>query len=208
MRLRTTRCSTAAQLKPGETLLVLGAGGGVGLAAVELGKIAGARVIAIASSDEKLDAARAHGADAAINYGAGDLREQLKEATGGKGVDVVYDPVGGRHTEAALRIAGVARAPAGGRLRGRRDPADPGEPAADQGCVGGRRVLGRVRHARAAGEPDDADRTLRLARRGQAAAARVAPLPAGGRAAARSRRLLARRAVGKLGASSRGLDIR
>lgn len=92
-----------AQLKDGETLAVLGAGGGVGLAAVELGKIAGARVIAIASSDEKLDAARAHGADAAINYGTGDLREQLKEATGGKGVDVIYDPVGGRHTEAALR---------------------------------------------------------------------------------------------------------
>jgi len=91
------------QLKAGESLVVLGAGGGVGLAAVELGKIAGARVIAVASSDEKLDAARAHGADDGINYGATDLREALKTATGGKGADVIYDPVGGRHTEAALR---------------------------------------------------------------------------------------------------------
>lgn len=91
------------QLKAGETLVVLGAGGGVGLAAVELGKIAGARVIAVASSDEKLDAARAHGADDGINYGATDLREALKTATGGKGADVIYDPVGGKHTEAALR---------------------------------------------------------------------------------------------------------
>jgi NADPH2:quinone reductase len=91
------------QLKAGETLVVLGAGGGVGLAAVELGKIAGARVIAVASSDEKLAAARAHGADETINYGSTDLREALKAVTGGKGADVIYDPVGGKHTEAALR---------------------------------------------------------------------------------------------------------
>jgi NADPH2:quinone reductase len=91
------------QLKAGETLAVLGAGGGVGLAAVELGKIAGARVVAVASSEDKLTAARAHGADATINYGSDDLREALKAATSGKGADVIYDPVGGRHTEAALR---------------------------------------------------------------------------------------------------------
>jgi NADPH:quinone reductase len=91
------------QLKQGETLAVLGAGGGVGLAAVELGKIAGARVIAVASSEEKLDAARERGADVAINYSTGDLREELKAATNGQGVDVVYDPVGGKHTETALR---------------------------------------------------------------------------------------------------------
>ncbi len=91
------------QLKAGETLAVLGAGGGVGLAAVELGKIAGARVIAVASSEEKLEAARTHGADDTINYVRSDLREALKSATGGKGVDVIYDPVGGKHTEAALR---------------------------------------------------------------------------------------------------------
>lgn len=91
------------QLKAGETLVVLGAGGGVGLAAVELAKIAGARVIAVASSEAKLAAARDHGADETINYSAADLREALKAATSGKGVDVVYDPVGGAHTEAALR---------------------------------------------------------------------------------------------------------
>jgi NADPH2:quinone reductase len=91
------------QLKAGETLLVLGAGGGVGLAAVELGRIAGARVIAAASSDEKLAAAREHGADEGINYSATDLREAVKSLTAGKGADVIYDPVGGPHTEAALR---------------------------------------------------------------------------------------------------------
>ena len=91
------------QLKAGETLLVLGAGGGVGLAAVELGKLAGARVIAAASSDEKLDAARRLGADALINYSKADLREAVRAATGDRGVDVVYDPVGGAHTAAALR---------------------------------------------------------------------------------------------------------
>ena len=92
-----------AGLKAGETLAVLGAGGGVGLAAVELGKIAGATVIAAASSDEKLAAAREHGADVSINYGRVDLREALKESTGGRGVDVIYDPVGGRYAESALR---------------------------------------------------------------------------------------------------------
>jgi NADPH2:quinone reductase len=90
-------------LKGGETLLVLGAGGGVGLAAVELGKIAGARVIAAASSEEKLQAAREHGADVLVDYAKQDLREAVKAATDGKGVDMVYDPVGGPLTEAAIR---------------------------------------------------------------------------------------------------------
>jgi NADPH2:quinone reductase len=90
-------------LKSGETLLVLGAGGGVGLAAVELGRVAGARVIAAASSAEKLEAARAHGADVLIDYAKQDLREAVKAATEGKGADVVYDPVGGPLTEAAVR---------------------------------------------------------------------------------------------------------
>jgi NADPH2:quinone reductase len=90
-------------LKSGETLLVLGAGGGVGLAAVELGKVAGARVIAAASSAEKLAAAREHGADVLIDYSRQDLREAVKAATEGKGADVVYDPVGGPLTEAAVR---------------------------------------------------------------------------------------------------------
>jgi NADPH2:quinone reductase len=91
------------QLQAGETLLVLGAGGGVGLAAVELGKAAGARVLAAASTDEKLAAAHARGADALINYSSLDLREAVKTLTDGKGANVIYDPVGGAYTEPALR---------------------------------------------------------------------------------------------------------
>jgi NADPH2:quinone reductase len=84
-----------ANLKPGETLLVLGAAGGVGLAAVELGKAAGARVIAAASSAEKLAAARTAGADELIDYSDGELKDKVKALTAGKGADVIYDPVGG-----------------------------------------------------------------------------------------------------------------
>lgn len=90
------------QLKAGETLLVLGAAGGVGLTAVEIGKALGARVIAAASSPEKLAIARAHGADETIDYAAEDLRARVKELAP-KGVDVVYDPVGGDAFDAALR---------------------------------------------------------------------------------------------------------
>jgi NADPH2:quinone reductase len=92
-----------AALQPGETLLVLGAAGGVGLAAVELGKLMGATVIAAASSEEKLAVCRSRGADATINYSSEDLRERLKELTQGRGADVVYDPVGGAYSELALR---------------------------------------------------------------------------------------------------------
>lgn len=92
-----------AQLKPGETLLVLGAAGGVGLTAVELGKVMGAHVIAAASSDDKLRLAQHYGADELLNYSDGDLREKVKALTGGGGVDVIYDPVGGRLAEPALR---------------------------------------------------------------------------------------------------------
>ncbi len=90
-------------LKAGETLLVLGAAGGVGLAAIEIGKALGARVIACASSAEKLEVCRQHGADETINYAAEDLRERIKEITAGKGVDVIYDAVGGPYTEPAFR---------------------------------------------------------------------------------------------------------
>jgi len=90
-------------LQAGETMLVLGAAGGVGLAAIEIGRILGARVIACASTDEKLAVCRQHGADETINYAAEDLRERIKVLTGGRGPDVVYDPVGGAYTEQALR---------------------------------------------------------------------------------------------------------
>ena len=92
-----------AQLKAGETLLVLGAAGGTGLSAIELGKLMGARVIAAASSDEKLALCRELGADETINYATEDLRERLRTLTAGRGADVVYDPVGGAYTEPALR---------------------------------------------------------------------------------------------------------
>jgi NADPH2:quinone reductase len=92
-----------ARIQPAESLLVLGAGGGVGLAAVELGSILGARVIAAASSEAKLQAARNAGARECINYASESLRERLKTLTQGKGVDVVYDPVGGDLFEQALR---------------------------------------------------------------------------------------------------------
>jgi NADPH2:quinone reductase len=92
-----------AHIKPGETLLVLGAAGGVGLASVELGKLMGARVIAAASSDEKLEVCKQYGADDVINYTNEDLRERVKSLTGGNGVDVIVDPLGGNYSEPALR---------------------------------------------------------------------------------------------------------
>ncbi|WP_288371910.1 NADPH:quinone oxidoreductase family protein [uncultured Marinobacter sp.] len=92
-----------ANLQPGETLLVLGASGGVGLAAVELGKAMGAKVIAAASSSEKLRIAKDAGADELINYTDEPLKDAVKKLTRGKGVDVIYDPVGGDFTEQALR---------------------------------------------------------------------------------------------------------
>ena len=91
------------ELKKGETLLVLGAAGGVGLAAIEIAKALGARVIACASSEEKLAVCREHGADATINYAAEDLRERVKALTEDRGVNVVYDPVGGPYSEPAFR---------------------------------------------------------------------------------------------------------
>jgi NADPH2:quinone reductase len=95
-----------ARLRPGETLLVLGAAGGVGTAAVSLGKLLGARVVAATSSAAKLEVCRALGADALVDYSTEDLRTRLKEITGGRGVDVVFDPVGGALAEPALRSTG------------------------------------------------------------------------------------------------------
>ncbi len=92
-----------ARIAPGEIVAVLGASGGAGLAAVEIAKAYGARVIAVASSPEKLGVCEAHGADELIDYSRGDLRDQLKAASGGRGVDIVYDCVGGGQSEKALR---------------------------------------------------------------------------------------------------------
>ena len=95
-----------AQLKAGETLVVLGASGGVGLAAVELGKLMGARVIACASTDEKLALCKEYGAEEGINYSTEDLKTRIKELTDGKGADVIYDPIGDKFSEPALRAMG------------------------------------------------------------------------------------------------------
>src|SRR5262249_31692479 len=92
-----------AQLRAGETLAVLGAAGGVGVAAVEIGKLMGARGVACASSAQKLDFARPHGAHLVVNYAEEDLKDALRRVTDGRGPDVIYDPVGGSATEAALR---------------------------------------------------------------------------------------------------------
>lgn len=92
-----------AHLQAGETLLVLGAAGGVGVAAIQLGKLLGARVIAAASTAEKVAFCKQMGADEGIHYGAEDLKERVKALTGGEGADVIYDPVGGPYAEAALR---------------------------------------------------------------------------------------------------------
>ncbi len=100
-----------ADLKPGETLLVHGAAGGVGLAAVEVGKALGAEVIATAGGPEKLEIARAHGADHLVDYRSEDIRERVKALTGGRGADVVFDPVGGEVFMASLRAVAW-----GGRL--------------------------------------------------------------------------------------------
>jgi len=93
-------------LGAGETLLVLGAAGGVGLAAIEVGKLLGARVIAAASGPGKLAIARQHGADETINYTVGDLRDRVRSLTDGKGVDVVFDPVGGEAFKQSVRCIG------------------------------------------------------------------------------------------------------
>lgn len=92
-----------ARLQPGETVLVLGAAGGVGITAVEMAKAMGATVIAAASTEEKLALAKKMGADHLVNYSEGSLKDKVKEITGGRGVDVVYDPVGGDFSEQALR---------------------------------------------------------------------------------------------------------
>lgn len=95
-----------AKIQPGETMLVLGAAGGVGTTAIELGKLMGAKVIAAASSAEKLELCKQLGADEVINYNEVSLKDTVKEMTGGKGVDVVYDPVGGDYAEPAIRSMG------------------------------------------------------------------------------------------------------
>ena len=121
-------------IRPGETLAILGAAGGAGLAAVEIGALLGARVIACASSPEKLALAREHGAAEGIDYAADDLRAGLRRLAP-NGLDALYDTVGGALAEPALRSMGWERTLSRRRLRRRRDSEDPAQPAAiEKGC--------------------------------------------------------------------------
>jgi len=127
-----------ANLQPGETVLVLGAAGGVGITAVELAKQMGATVIAAASSAEKLELTQKMGADHLINYSEESLKDRIKEITGGKGVDVVYDPVGGDISETAISSSWFCR---------RRNSKNPAEPSIVKRRIHCRRVLGRIHSA-------------------------------------------------------------
>ena len=142
-----------ASPKPGETLAVLGAAGGTGLAACELGKLMGLKVIACASSDEKLEFAKAHGAELTLNYAKEDLKEGLKRLTGGKGVDIVFDPVGGSLRRGRAARHRLGRPLPGDRLRRGRHSEDAAQPRAAQGLRYPRRVLGRVDQGQPGEEP-------------------------------------------------------
>jgi NADPH2:quinone reductase len=192
------------RLKPGETLLVLGAAGGVGLAAVELGKALGAKVVAAASSEEKAALARDHGADAAVVYPPGPfdtdarkaLTELFKGAVGDQGADVIYDPVGGDYTEAALRAIAW-----GGRLLVVGFPAGIPKLPLNLTLLKGCEVAGVFWGAFVAREParfrDDLEQLMELYGRGllRPAVSEVFPLASAGEAIAA---LAQRRARGKL----------
>ena len=151
-----------AQLKPQESIAVLGAAGGAGLAAVELAKLMGARVIAVASSSDKLALAAANGADEGINYTDTDLKAALKSCTGGKGVDVVYDCVGGSHAEPALRAtAWEGRYLVLGFASGH-DPAHSAQPRLAQRLLDHRRVLDLVRGTKSGEASGEHDRATQM----------------------------------------------
>ncbi len=198
------RCTIAADLKAGETLLVLGAAGGVGLAAVELGKARGARVIAAVSSEEKGQAARDAGADQAIVYPRGPfdkdsskaLASQFKEAVGPTGADVIYDPVGGDYAEAGAALDRVGGALSGCRLS-RGDPQAPAQPDPAQELRRARRVLGRVCGTRSQGQCRACRASVCAVGRGQdrPRVSATYPLASGGEAIAA---LAARRVIGKV----------
>ena len=148
-----------AKLKRGETLAVLGASGGVGLAAVELGKIMGARVIACASSAEKIAFARKHGADDGIDYSKEDLKDALRRVTDGRGADVIYDPVGGALCGSGLALDRLAGTFSRGRLCRRRNSKAAAQSRVAQRLRRARRVLGLMDRARP-GRPSRQHRTV------------------------------------------------
>jgi NADPH2:quinone reductase len=143
--------------------VVLGAAGGVGIAAIEIGKAMGARVIAAASSTTSWTCAAKSALTRRMNYSTENLKDRITELTGGKGADVVYDPVGGPYTEPAVRaLAWRGRLLIIGFAAGE-IPEDPAQPRAAQGTLAGRRVLGRFDQARSGrppGQPEPAQRLV------------------------------------------------
>ena len=137
------------RLKPGETVVVTGAAGGAGQAAIEIAKLMGARVIAVASSPEKCAVAKAAGADETIEFPGTDLKAAVRALTGGEGADVVYDCIGGARLRAARPGACVAGSLSCRRLCGGRDSEDSAQPPVAQRCRNGWRFLGRGGSARA-----------------------------------------------------------
>jgi NADPH:quinone reductase-like Zn-dependent oxidoreductase len=155
------------QLKAGETVLVLGAAGGVGMSAIQIAKIAGARVIAAASTDDKCAFCKQLGADETINYSTQDLRERLKELTAWQGPRRDLRPGGRRLHRAGLPLHRLARAPPGGRLCSGRHPGHQDQPGAGQGRQHRGRVLGRLRAPRAGCQRRHDAAAGRLVRTGQ-----------------------------------------
>ena len=168
-----------ASPKPGETMAVLGAAGGTGLAACELGKLMGLKVIACASSDEKLEFAKAHGAELTLNYAKEDLKEGLRRLTDGKGVDIIFDPVGGSYAEAALALHRMGRPLPGDRLCRRRHSENAAQPGAAQGLRYPRRVLGRMDATQPGEEPRQSGKAREVDRGRQDLLACRPHLPAG-----------------------------
>ena len=160
-------------------MAVLGAAGGTGLAACELGKLMGLKVIACASSDEKLEFAKAHGAELTLNYAKEDLKEGLRRLTGGKGADIIFDPVGGSYAEAALRsIAWEGRFLVIGFAAGD-IPKMPLNLALLEGLRYPRRVLGRMGAAQSGEEPRQSGEAREVDRGRQDLLACRPHLPAG-----------------------------
>ncbi len=168
-----------ASLKAGETMAVLGAAGGTGLAACELGKLMGLKVIACASSDEKLEFAKQHGAELGLNYAKEDLKEGLRRLTGGKGADIIFDPVGGSYAEAALAFDRLGRPLPGDRIRRRRHSEDAAQSGAIEGLRYPRRVLGRLGAAQSGEEPRQSGKAREMDRGRQDLVACRPHLPAG-----------------------------
>ena len=156
--------SDRGRLKSGETVVVTGAAGGAGQAAIEIAKLMGARVIAVASSPEKCAVAKAAGADETIEFPGTDLKAAVRALTGGNGADVVYDCIGGARLGAAGSGARVAGALSRRRLCGGRDSENSAQPSVAQGCRNGRRFLGRGGSARAGAAPRQHAASSRLGR--------------------------------------------